>query len=252
LNDQASNGVEATLRRILDILEGEGPRVIDIGSAIILSLATLGSAWCGYQSSLWGGAETYGLVAVSWTARAAAENRLVASNLRAFDGSMLIEYIAARADRTSDTASFLYERFRPEMRKAVGAWLQTDPFENPDAPPHPFQPQWYVLPQEQEAERQEEQSEKMFALSQEMDRISDTYVLLTVLFASILFFAGMAGTFTSRMLEAVFAAISLVLFLAITAFLLTMPVCRDCDVIDASPAEASQTIADSSGPGSSP
>jgi hypothetical protein len=169
------------------------------------------------------------------------DKALEANQRRAFDASMFIEYMEASLDGSGDTEKFLYDRFRPEMRRAVDAWLATAPFDDPEAPPHPFQPHWYELPEEQEASRLQEQGEMMFGAAQEMNQISDTYVLMTVLFASILFFGGIAGTFRSRKVEAVFGFIALVLFLAAASFMLTLPVCRDCDVLDAGSAGVART-----------
>src|SRR5438034_1851477 len=53
-------------RRNPDTLEKrETSRWLDIGSAIVLALATMASAWCGYQSALWSGVQTFRLAAVS-------------------------------------------------------------------------------------------------------------------------------------------------------------------------------------------
>jgi hypothetical protein len=228
LSDRTSNG---------------GDQLLDIGMAVVLSLATLASAWCAYQSALWGGAQTFSLVALSKAERLASQNALIANQFRAFDASMFIEYVAAKEEGSSELEEFLYVRFRPEMKRAVDAWLATDPFRDREAPPHPFQSHWYVLPQEQEVSRNQAQGQKLFARAQEMNQISDTYVLLTVLFASILFFGGMAGTLDPRYLKVIFGAISVVLLLAVTSFMLTMPRCRDCDVIDSSSAGDVRTSA---------
>lgn len=46
--------------------------------------------------------------------------------------------------------------------------------------------------------RQEGQSAQEYARAMQANQTSDTYVLLTVLFASVLFFGGIAGTVDSR------------------------------------------------------
>jgi len=57
-------------RRNPDTLEKrETSRWLDIGSAIVLALATMASAWCGYQSALWSGVQTFRLAAVSTAGR---------------------------------------------------------------------------------------------------------------------------------------------------------------------------------------
>ena len=224
----------------------ESTHLVDIGMAVVLSLATLASAWCAYQSSLWGGAQTFRLVSAFQAGRALTEKVLVTNQWRVFDASMFIEYAAARSEGSAELEEFLYNRFRPEMRRAVDTWLETDPFEDPKAPPHPFQPEWYKLPEEREASRQQEQGMRSYADAQEMNQISDTYVLLTVLFASVLFFGGMAGTFTSARIELIFGAIAVVLFLAVLGYTLTMPRCRNCDVEDSKAVGAAPTSAYSS------
>lgn len=216
-------------------------RMIDFGSAIILSLATMGSAWCAYQATLWSGAQSFHLAAVSRSGVIATEKALAAMQWRTFDASMLIEYVAARLEGSEELEQFLYQRFRPEMRTAVDAWLTTDPFENPDAPPNPFQPQWYRLHQEQEVLRQQEYGQRMFAAAQHMNSTSDTYVLLTVLFASTLFFGGLTGTYKTSRVRLVLGALALVLFLVVTSFLTTLPICKDCDVVESGPVEMSRT-----------
>src|SRR5438132_13346409 len=84
-------------RRIPDTLEKhETSRWLDIGSAIVLALATIASAWCGYQSALWSGVQTFRLAAVSTAGREAAAQSMKALELRGLDASMFINYVEAR------------------------------------------------------------------------------------------------------------------------------------------------------------
>lgn len=59
------------------------------------------------------------------------------------------------------------------------------------------------------------------------NQTSDAYVLLTVLFASVLFFGGIAGTLDSRLLRISILADVLVLFEIIVVFPGTMPICQE-------------------------
>ena len=56
---------------------------------------------------------------------------------------------------------------------------------------------------------------------------SDDYVLLTVVFASVLFFGGIARAFDSRRLRVVLAALAMLLFLCTLVALTTMPICHE-------------------------
>jgi hypothetical protein len=82
-------------------------------------------------------------------------------------------------------------------------------------------------PELEEAKRQADLAAEKHAAAQEANQTSDTYVLLTVLFASVLFFGGIAGTLESRQLRVIVLAIALALFAATVVLLATMPMCRE-------------------------
>jgi hypothetical protein len=133
----------------------------------------------------------------------------------------------AKNDGNSRQEQFLFERFRPEMKRAVEAWLKTDPFNNPEAPLGPMKMAEYVQPELAEAKRLEELSAQEFARAMQANQTSDTYVLLTVLFASVLFFGGIAGMLDARLLRISIMTIAMVLFVVTVAFLGTMPICNE-------------------------
>ena len=85
------------LQRILDAVEPpKRKRGLEIACAVILALTTTASAWCAYQSKLWGGAQAaHGNAAVR-AGREQAVNALAAFQWRAFDASMFITYMQAR------------------------------------------------------------------------------------------------------------------------------------------------------------
>ena len=62
--------------------------------------------------------------------------------------------------------------------------------------------------------------------AEEANEHGDTYVLLTVAFASVLFFGGIGGSVQSRRLRIGLFVIALVLFIVTLITLGTMPVCR--------------------------
>src|ERR1700730_7604614 len=145
------------LRRILTAVDKD-PRShwVEVTCAIILSLATTGSAWCAYQSSRWNGVQNFRLVAASKAGRESSESTVLAMQGRAFDAAMFINYIEAKKGGNKDMEDFLHRRFRPEMRLAMDAWLKTDPFNNQNAPPTPFAMAEYVQMEQQKAKRQDD------------------------------------------------------------------------------------------------
>jgi len=134
---QSSNEL---LQRILKAVDPAKPKHgFEIACAIILALATTASAWCAYQSKLWGGAQMARGNAAVRAGRQGAVNSLAAIQARAFDTSMFISFVQARLDHNSEMETFLAQRFRSDMKPAMEAWLKLDPLNNPAAPPSPFQ-----------------------------------------------------------------------------------------------------------------
>ena len=237
MNDAARADVEATpaqsaemLRRILDAVEGrQRKRWVEITCAIVLALATVASAWCAYQSTLWGGVQTFKLAAANKAAREAVKYEIEAQETRLFDGLMLIHYVEQRLSGNKQVEELLGKRFRPEMQVAVEAWLATDPFNSPQAPPSPMKMPQYVQSELREAERFHAASATAYEAAERSNHLSDTYVLLTVLFAAVLFFGGISGTLSNdaRRLRWTMQILSLLLFVGISAYVLTMPICRE-------------------------
>jgi hypothetical protein len=216
------------LQRVLEAVAPAKPKHgFEIACAIVLALATTASAWCAYQSKLWGGAQMARSNAAVRASREGAVNSLAAVQSRAFDASMFIAYMEARFERNTEMEAFLARRFRPEMKVAVEAWLKLDPLNNPAAPPSPFRMAEYSQAETAEVARQADVAAKAMAAAAEARRSSDNYVLLTVVFASVLFFGGIARAFDSRPLRTVLAALAVLLFLGTVAALTTMPICHE-------------------------
>jgi hypothetical protein len=218
----------AILQRILGAVEkDERTRWAQITCAVVLSLATVSSAWCAYQATLWSGVQTFRLAAANKAGRESSAATMAALQTRAFDASMFINYMQAKNEGNERQEKFLFQRFRPEMKKALEAWLKTDPFGNPQAPLGPFKMAEYDQQELEEAKRHDERFAQEHAAAEQANQHSDTYVLLTVLFASVLFFGGIAGTLDSHRLRISILTMALVFFVVTVAVLGTMPMCRE-------------------------
>jgi hypothetical protein len=227
-NELAPQETAALLQRILAAVEKDKrTRWVEISCAVVLSLAAMSSAWCAYQATLWSGVQTFRLATANNAGRESSRANIEALQARAFDASMFINYMEAKNEGNERQEKFLFKRFRPEMKKAVEAWLQTDPFNNPAAPLAPFKMAEYTQQELAEARRQDEVSAQAHAAAQKANENSDTYVLLTVLFASVLFFGGIAGTLDWRRLRVIILAIALTFFVVTVFFLGTMPICKE-------------------------
>lgn len=217
----------AILDRILEGVEKTPHRHwLQIVGAIMLSLSTTCSAWCAYQSKLWGGVQMVRMAATGKAIQLSSTAQIEAIQARTFDAAMFFSYMQAKHDGNERQEKFLFDRFRPEMKKAVDAWLSTDPFNNPAAPQGPFKMGEYVQHHLAEAKLQEERAAQQFASAQEAHHQSDTYMLLTVMFASVLFFGGLSATLDWFRLRIIVFTLALALFLVTVSFLATMPICK--------------------------
>jgi len=188
-----------------------------------MSLATVATAWCAYQSAEWGGEQSFMLGESTRAGRAASLQASLAMQRRSLDAALFMEWIGAIATENERLEDFYRERFRPGMRVAVDAWLATDPIHNPDAPPHPFVMPEYQVEQDSIGAAEQSRSDESWHRAREYDGIADRYVLLTVVFASVLFFAGISEKFDHYGVRTAVLLMGTALFTGAFAVMLTYP-----------------------------
>ncbi|MGD9317549.1 MAG: hypothetical protein PVG56_11980 [Anaerolineae bacterium] len=164
-------------------------------SAVLLGLVTLATAWSGYQAARWGGEQSTLYTDALGLIVEATRAETQANQLTQVDIALFVNYVNAYASGDEELATFFYERFRPEAYPAVEAWLATQPLQNPDAPPGPFQMPEYRVSLAEQALQLEERASRLFDEGKKANDYGDQYILNTVLLASVLFLAGIAPRF---------------------------------------------------------
>ncbi len=198
-------------------------RWVEFLSAALLALATIATTWSAYESTLFNGDVA--------TARAAANAATVKSaqyigdtvQTRSLDAILFVECATAVSQNDQKLKNFLYQRFPRALKTAADAWIATGPLTNPDAPASPFVMPEYVLEQNEMAAQWQAIADNEIARAVEADEISERYVLMTVLFASVLFFSGIAGKFKSQAVDLAMLVIGSVVFITGLGILLTFP-----------------------------
>jgi hypothetical protein len=147
-----------------------------------------------------------------------------ANQLTQVDVALFINYVNAYAAGDEELATFYYDRFRPEARPAVDAWLATQPRINPEAPPGPFQMPEYRVSLAEQAVQLEEQAAHLFERGKVANEYSDDYVLNAVLLASVLFLAGIAPRFDWQPLVVVILVSAAILLVFGLYNLSTLPI----------------------------
>lgn len=160
---------------------------VEILEVVVLAVVAISIAWSGYQAAKWDGlqAELYGK---SSTTRIYADQLLtLGGQQRLLDVSTFNTWIQAKAEGRTELAALYVRRFSPEFRVAFDAWIQTDPFANPSAPPGPsFMPE-YVNPQIVRGSALNRQASRIFDEGTEARRHADDYVRTTLVLATVLF-----------------------------------------------------------------
>jgi hypothetical protein len=204
--------------------EAHPERWLDILSTVLLALATVATAWAGYQSSRWHGeqaeAQSASIAARVESTRASS----LASQQIQIDLAIFTQWIDAYAQGDAELADFYRKRFRKEFEPAFSAWIATKPRTNPNAPLSPFAMPMYKLAASEEADRLEAEA----AASSEDVKVdiqrADNYVLAVVLFATSLFFAGISTKLPTRGTRAAILGLGCVLFSATVVWIATFPV----------------------------
>jgi hypothetical protein len=171
-------------------------RFVDFASVVLISVAAVLTAVCGYQSGRWGGDQLrlYNVANANRIASAEAEAKGNAQT--AIDVVLFLEYLNAVAANDSRKAEFVRRRFPGELRVAMDAWVASKPLHNPNAPSSPFVMPQYTLQTAVEAKQDAKAADADFADAQEANRRSDAFLLLTVIFASVSFLAGISTKMT--------------------------------------------------------
>jgi hypothetical protein len=157
-------------------------------------------------------------VAADTAERRAAENTIVALQLRNFDGTALLQYWEALRANDPETRDAIFVRLRPQLQRAIQASLAAGVLHDPEVA-GPLQRPEYVLGEEQAAQTHREEAAQAKALAQRASDKANAYVSLTLMFASVLFFGGIAGTFTSVGVRNGLGSVAVMLFLATVTML---------------------------------
>jgi hypothetical protein len=203
--------------------DDRGRRGFEALGVVLLSLATVGMAWCSYQASGWNTRSTKLSIQSSARGRDAATFRIKANQTFMLDVLVFSEYFQAHSVSNEPLVRFYARKFSPELKPAYEAWLRTEPFENANAPPNPFVTNLYQQPLLVRADAADEQSERLWNAAGEAARTDHQYTLISVLLAMALFFGGAAPRFETRRKRRLVLVLGLIALLTGTGMFLRLP-----------------------------
>jgi hypothetical protein len=199
-------------------------RRLEILGTILLAVAAVATAWATYQAGRWRG-EQAAATRQSEAARVeSSEAHTRAGQLTQIDLATFIQWANANLAHDSKQAAFYRRRFRKEFRPAFDAWIATRPFTSPSAPSTPFVMPQYRLAATKRAEQLAAVATVRSADAADANENADDYLLALVLFASSLFFAGIATKVKSLGQREVLLGVGWLLFVAALVWVATRPV----------------------------
>jgi hypothetical protein len=195
---------------------------IELAAAVLLSLATIAAAWAAYQSTRWGGAEvnSYSTSGAKRT-EATQQNSIFAAQAQ-IDVMAWLTYLEHYEAGDERGAAFVRDRFRTEFKPAFDAWIaKATPGKYP--PGTPFELPEYQPRARQLANQLNAEAESLAADARKANQLSDNFVLVAVVMASVLFFAGVGTKVQARGIRLFMLTAGFALFIAGVWFMLSMP-----------------------------
>jgi type II secretory pathway pseudopilin PulG len=196
---------------------------LELLSVVVMSMTAILTAWSGFQSARWSAeqANNYGSAADAQTESVRTSNE--ARQATSIDLAVFIAWLEATTDGEEDTAQSIYDGMPERLRVATDAWLAEDPFENPDAPTSPFVMESYVVPAAEVSEELAQTAEQHTIAAREATELASDYVLTTVLFATVLFFASISSKLNGDANKWVMLSLSAIGLIVGVVVLLSLP-----------------------------
>ena len=197
-------------------------RRVELIAAIMLSIATVVTAWSAYQATRWSGDQAEDYTSASATRTESVRASTEANRQILIDVATFLNWLDAEQSGDHALADDIHARMRKEFLPAFDAWHATAPAGSiPDGTP--FELPEYRLAAEAESKRLENKAAALFEDGNESNEVGDDFVLAAVLFASVLFFSGLAGTFDSLRAQLFLLILGGVMLLVGTVIVVTLP-----------------------------
>lgn len=214
---------------------------IELVATIIMALAAIFTAWCAFEAGMWSGIQAIEFSASSGDRIESTRADTLAGQQRIVDVEVFTSWLDAIVDEIDageippvaeagyepvegTLSAFYFQRMRDEFRVALDAWLATDPLNDPSAEPTPFQVPEYSQAAAEKASKLLDESAVHRQAALDANKNGDLYVLLTVGFALVIFFAGVSSKLVANRNRMIMLVLASVLFVGALIAALTLPI----------------------------
>jgi hypothetical protein len=200
-------------------------RALAIGEAVLLSIVTIVAAYSGFSAAKWGTESSLALAQAATTRTKANRAFQESVTFRAADASTFNAWFTAYIAGDQKAMEVAERRFRPQYRVAFDAWLETDPFTNPDAPAGPQVMPEYVPTGLADSRELDREADELLTEGEDAAETADNYIRTTVILASVLFLVGISTQMPVRAVRygLLSVGIGLLIFGGVLVLLLPTP-----------------------------
>jgi len=172
-------------------------RLIEMVTVLVLGLATVGTAWCGYQASQWSGAQSTA-TSTSTDQRVEASRLFgVATQKVSYDSSMIAQYAqAVQAKNTQLVAFYRATLIREELLPVIDRWEAE--IKAGGTPTRLIDDTSYMSAQLGPYEAATAKADASGKQALQAGETAHDYVINTILLAVALFFSGVLSSFRYR------------------------------------------------------
>ena len=198
-------------------------RLSEMLAVLLLGIATIGTAWCGYQASRWN--QEQGDISREGSDLRIEANRQfgLATQAIVYDANLVAQYAKAVVDGDTDLQQFFRTTlFRPAFLPVLERWEEA--IKAGETPPNLLQDSEYVGGELADYEATQSKAEAKDLEAKEAGTNGDDYVLVTVLLASALFFAGVTTSFKMQMARLMLIGLAAVLIAYCLSRIATLPI----------------------------
>jgi hypothetical protein len=200
-----------------------GRTALEMLAVLLLGVGSVATAWCGIQTSRWNGEEARESRDAGITRIDASQAFSLGTQKFAYDANTATEYAHAVADGDELAREFLRENLvRPEFLPVLDRWEAA--IQAGDETFDLFTDEEYLDLLFADSTAQAAASDAALERSNEASDNADDYLLMTLLTATALFFAGVTTSFASRPARLALLAIAATVITVTAARLIDLPV----------------------------
>jgi hypothetical protein len=197
--------------------------LVEIVEVVMLALVAVATAWSGFQAAKWDSRQSLLYGESSRLRFQADSNSTKGGQQLVADSAMFNNWLNAHDAGNDKLAAQFERRFSTDYHAAFEAWLRTDPFTNPNAPPGPGFMEGFDNPLNVQAQQQNDEASTKFDEGTAARENADKYVRDTVLFASVLFLIAMAQRMKGRGTRIALSCVAGVLLVFVIASVAVLP-----------------------------